>query len=106
MKPYNLAIKQLNLFVRKFDRCGKSASAGGLDVVFEMSNMYEGGKDCLVESKYLRCPLAKSGCQLRSTRRLSKLFDIVTVINGIANVCVTTITEIKIWHLLVLQWCW
>ena len=48
MKPYNLAIKQLNLFVRKFDRCGQSASAGGLDVLFEMSNMSEVGSDCLV----------------------------------------------------------
>ena len=51
MKPYNLAIKQLNLFVRKFDCCRKSASAGGLNVVFEMSNMKGGGTDCLVASK-------------------------------------------------------
>ena len=73
MKPYNLAIKQLNLFVRKFDRCGKSASAGGLEVVFEMSNMSEVGSDCLVESKYFKCPLANSGCQLRSTRTVFEI---------------------------------
>lgn len=73
MKPYSLAIKQLYLFVRKFDCCRKSASAGGLNVVFEMSNMSEVDADYLFESKYLGCPLVKSGCQLRSTRTVIEI---------------------------------
>jgi len=38
-----------------------------------MSNMSEVDADYLFESKYLGCPLVKSGCQLRSTRTVIEI---------------------------------